>query len=42
MHIATIPPASPAKTYPAYHRGRPVAVYHRRYRRRAPAPGPIG
>lgn len=32
-----IPPASPTTTYPAYYLGRPVAVYQRRYRRRAPA-----
>lgn len=31
------PPASSPSTYPAYYLGRPVAVYQRRYRRRAPA-----
>ena len=37
MHITTLPPTSPTKTYPAYYLGRPVAVYQRRYRRRATA-----
>ena len=31
MHI--IPTTPPRKTFPAYYLGRPVSVYHRRYRR---------
>jgi hypothetical protein len=37
MHITNVPPISPPKSFPAYYLGRPVAVYQRRYRRRATA-----